>query len=256
MFSHPFAEYAVSTPLFTGPLDLLLQLIEKAELDITRLSLAQVTDQYLQHLRDLPVELDADEVSSFLVMAARLLQIKSEMLLPKPPLLEPHNLDDGELLAQQLILYRRFKNIAQLLENNESARLHTYLRLASLPKIEGAVELEGLTLDELLAAAVQVFSRSDHQPLASVISPYRVTIREKIGLIAAYLNREKAGTFRQLLKARPRRLDVVVTFLALLELIKRRMILTSQDGLFQDISFQPTEEWQVADQLFELEFGE
>lgn len=256
MNSFPASEYSVSTPLFSGPMDLLLQLIEKAELDITRLALAQVTDQYLQHLRDLPTDLDADEVSSFLVMAARLLQIKSEMLLPRPPAPEQHSLDDGELLARQLIIYRRFKDIALLLESNETSDMRTYLRLASFPKIEGSLELEGLTLDELLRAAVQVFSRDEHQPLAAVISPYRVTIREKIGLIAGFLNRGDSATFRQLLSQRPHRLDVVVTFLAILELVKRRMILTTQEGLFTDFAFQPTEEWQKFDQQFELEFGE
>jgi segregation and condensation protein A len=250
------SEYSVSTPLFSGPMDLLLQLIEKAELDITRLALAQVTDQYLQHIQDLPADIDADEVSSFLVMAARLLQIKSEMLLPRPPAPQPESLDSGEMLARQLIIYRRFKDIALLLENNESANLHTYLRLASYPKIDGAVDLEGLTLDDLLAAALQVFSPHEHQPLGTVISPYRVTIREKIGLIARFLNLGQGGTFRQLLVEKPHRLDVVVTFLAILELIKRQLILTAQNGLFEEISFQPAEAWEKVDEQFELEFGE
>lgn len=249
-------EYAVSTPLFSGPMDLLLQLIEKAELDITKLALAQVTDQYLQHIQSLPDELDADDVSSFLVMAARLLQIKSEMLLPRPPTLEQESIDSGELLARQLIIYRRFKDIALMLENNEKASLHTYLRLAAYPKIEGALELEGLTLDDLLVAAVQAFSQSGHQPLGMVLSPYRVTIREKIRLITDFLSKGQPGTFRQLISENPRRLDVVVTFLAILELMKRQLILTAQNGLFAEISFQPAESWGGIDENFELEFGE
>ena len=256
MSSFSQSDYSVSTPLFSGPMDLLLQLIEKAELDITRLALAQVTDQYLQHIQNLPADINADEVSSFLVMAARLLQIKSEMLLPRPPAPQPESLDSGELLARQLIIYRRFKDIALLLENNESANLHTYLRLASFPKIKGAVELEGLTLEELLAAALRVFSPQEHLSLATVISPYRVTIREKIGLIARFLNLGQRGTFRQLLAEKPHRLDVVVTFLAILELIKRQLVYTAQNGLFEEISFQPTETWEKFDEQFELEFGE
>jgi segregation and condensation protein A len=190
------------------------------------------------------------------VMAARLLQLKSEMLLPRPPAPQLESLDSGELLARQLIIYRRFKDIALLLENNESANIHTYLRLASFPKIEGAVELEGLTLEELLAAALRVFSLPDHQSLGTVISPYRVTIREKIGLIARFLNLGQSGTFRQLLAEKPHRLDVVVTFLAILELIKRQLVYTAQNGLFEEISFQPTEAWEKFDEQFELEFGE
>ena len=76
--------YTVTTPVYEGPMDLLLQLIERAELDITRLALAQVTDQYLEHLRNLENR-PADEVSAFIVMASRLIQIKSEALLPRPP---------------------------------------------------------------------------------------------------------------------------------------------------------------------------
>jgi segregation and condensation protein A len=178
------------------------------------------------------------------------------MLLPRPPSPQPESLDSGEMLARQLIIYRRFKDLALLLENNERTNLHTYLRLASFPKIEGAVDLEGLTLDELLAAALQVFSLQEHQSLGTVISPYRVTIREKIGLIARFLNLGQRGTFTQLLAEKSHRLDVVVTFLAILELIKRQLILTSQNGLFEEISFQPTESWEKIDEQFELEFGE
>src|SRR5512142_586785 len=99
--SHQTAAYQVTTPVYEGPLDLLLQLIERAELDITRLALAQVTDQYLAYLRGMEDRL-AEEVSAFLVIAARLLQIKSEALLPRPPVREAGEEDPGEALAQQL----------------------------------------------------------------------------------------------------------------------------------------------------------
>ena len=79
---HSGKEYTVTTPLYEGPLDLLLQLIERAELDITKLALAQVTDQFLNYINEMP-ESDADEVSAFLVIAAKLIQIKSEFLLPR-----------------------------------------------------------------------------------------------------------------------------------------------------------------------------
>ena len=82
--AYQLSAYTVTTPVYEGPLDLLLQLIERAELDITRLALAQVTDQYLVHIRAL-TNLAAEEVSAFLVIASRLIQIKSEALLPRPP---------------------------------------------------------------------------------------------------------------------------------------------------------------------------
>ena len=113
-FVTPVTNYTVVTPIYEGPLDLLLLLIERAELDITSLALAQVTDQYLEHLRNIS-DLSPDEVSAFLVIAARLLQIKSEALLPRPPQREPGEEDPGEALARQLILYKRFKELANLL---------------------------------------------------------------------------------------------------------------------------------------------
>ena len=93
----PIRVYKVSTPVYEGPLDLLLQLIERAELDITKLALAEVTEQYLEHLRSLQ-ERAAQEVSAFLVVAARLLQIKSEALLPRPPVREAGEEDPAEAL--------------------------------------------------------------------------------------------------------------------------------------------------------------
>ena len=130
--------YQISTEVYEGPLDLLLELIERAELDITQLALAQVTDQYLAYLHALQ-ERNAAEVSAFLVIAARLLQIKSAALLPRPPaeLATTDEEDPGEALARQLIVYKRFKELAVFLDNRVAAGLHTYLRVAPPPKVEG-----------------------------------------------------------------------------------------------------------------------
>jgi segregation and condensation protein A len=129
----PVHSYNVATPVYEGPLDLLLQLIERAELDITLLALAQVTDQYLDHLKTLP-ELSADEVSAFLVIAAKLIQIKSEILLPHPPTREPGEEDPGEALARQLLQYKRFMEIAKFLSNQQTLGLHTFIRLCTNAK--------------------------------------------------------------------------------------------------------------------------
>lgn len=254
-FVTPVTNYTVVTPVFEGPLDLLLQLIERAELDITSLALAQVTDQYLEHLRNLPYH-SPDEVSAFLVIAARLLQIKSEALLPRPPHREPGEEDPGEALARQLIIYKRFKELANMLLQREIEHFRAYPRQAPPPQLDFGVDLSGLTFDDLLAAAHWVFSQSNDFPeLSSVVPPPRVTIREKIGLIAEFLRRHREGTFEQLLGGRRYRLDVVVTFLALLELVKRQMVVAQQEALFGQIAFEPSEAWSD-DTSFELEFGE
>jgi segregation and condensation protein A len=247
--------YTVSTPVFEGPLDLLLQLIERAELDITRLALAQVTDQYLEHLRALQ-ERVPDEVSAFLVIAAKLLQIKSEALLPAPPARAPGEEDPGEALAMQLLAYKRYREIAGLLSEREAAGLRTYLRLAPPPKVEGAVDLTGLGLPDLLAAARAALLKDDLRPsLSSVVAPPRVTIREKIALVARTLRQRGRTTFANLLKSRRSRLDVVVTFLAMLELVKRHLVQVRQERLFGEIELEAAETWDENNE-FELEFGE
>ena len=253
--THQAKAYTVSTPVYEGPLDLLLQLIERAELDITRLALAQVTDQYLAHLRLLQ-DRAADEVSAFLVIAAKLLQIKSEALLPTPPVRDAGEEDPGEALALQLIAYKRYRQIADLLGQRETAGWHTYLRLAPPPKVEGVVDLTGIGLPDLVAAAQSVFALANGKPsLSSVVAPVRITIREKISLITRSLREKSRSTFRALLGERHTRIDIVVTFLAMLELVKRHLVRVRQNGLFGEIEMEPDEEWQE-DEEFELEFGE
>jgi segregation and condensation protein A len=245
----------VTTPVYEGPLDLLLQLIERAELDITRLALAQVTDQYLAYLRGMQDRL-AEEVSAFLVIAARLLQIKSEALLPRPPMREAGEEDPGEALAQQLIMYKRFRQIAEMLSAREESGLRTYLRLAAPPRLETALDLTGIGLPELVASANAIFFSGRNLPeLSTVVSAPRITIREKIELIASTLKRLKHTTFQLLLHKNASRLDVVVTFLAMLELVKRRLVQARQEKLFGSIAIEPTETW-VGDEPLELEFGE
>jgi len=249
------SNYTIATPVYEGPLDLLLQLIERAELDITKVSLAQVTDQFLEYIRHL-TDLEADEVSAFLVIAAKLLQIKSEALLPRPPEREPGEEDPGEALARQLIAYKRYREIAGILFQREEAGLRTYLRLAPPPKVEGNVDLSGLTIDDLAIAAQDILNQLNlRSSLKNVVSPSRVTIREKISLITSILRQHKRTSFRSLLNHKNTRLEIVVTFLAMLELIKRHLVRVSQEGLFGDISLEVSEAWDEIDE-FETEFGE
>ena len=252
---YQISNYSVETPVFEGPLDLLLQLIERAELDITSFSLALVTDQYLQHIRNMPEKI-AEEVSAFLVIAARLIQIKSEALLPRPPTRETGEEDPGEALARQLIAYKRYRQIADLLVQRDSAGLRTYLRLAPPPKFEGTIDLSGITLADLAAAAQEILSKADHsQALSSVVGPVRITIREKINTITNILRHQKRTTFRALLNAKQNRLDIVVTFLAVLELIKRHLVQASQEGLFGDITIEVSDSW-LLDEEIDTEFDE
>jgi segregation and condensation protein A len=251
----PSDVYNVITPVYEGPLDLLLQLIEKAELDITKLSLAIVTDQFLDYLKQIP-ENSIDNVSSFLVIASRLIQIKSEAILPRPPAREPGEIDPGEALALQLITYKRFKELANILSKRQNQEFHTYPRLAPVPRIETSFDMQGLTIGDLFLAAQYIFLQENAGSyLGMVVSAPKITIRERIRAIAEYIKQHHNGTFEDLFIGKKHRLEVVVTFIALLELVKRKMVLAHQDGIFGEIAFEPAEIW--SDELgFDLEFGE
>lgn len=245
--------YNVHMPVYDGPLDLLLNLIEHAELDITSVSLAMVTDQYLAYINGLE-QTNADEISAFIVIAAKLLQIKSEALLPRPPTRVPGEEDAGRSLVDQLKLYKRFKEIGGWLNAQEQANMRTYLRIAPPPKVEPKLDLTNLTLEKLVNAAEIAFAKEkEKQPLGIIIAAPRVTIREKIDLISRILKEVEHSTFRALLDAGASRLEIVVTFLALLELVKRYRVNAQQDGLFNDIDIARMDDWKD-DEEMELEF--
>jgi segregation and condensation protein A len=247
------SNYTISIPDFEGPLDLLLKLIEQAELDITRVALVEVTGPFLEYVRQIQVE-KAEEVSSFLVMAARLMQIKSEALLPRPPERDPGEEDPSTELINQLVLYKKFKEIAGLLAERDAQGLRTYLRLAPPPKIETKLEEDQFTLQDLIAAAQTALRvLEERQSVNTVIAKPRVTIREKITQIREKLNTEGSASFSSLLGADYTRVEVVVTFLALLELVRRYRIRAVQDNNFSEIRIEPTEEWDDAE-ILDIDF--
>lgn len=248
---HQTSGYTVAIPVYEGPLDLLLQLIERTELDITAVSLAQVTDQYLSYIHQMAVP--ADEISAFLVVAARLLQIKSEALLPRPPVREVGEEDPGEALARQLRIYKRFKELANWLDDREARHLRTFLRVAPPPKVEARLDLSDITLTDLMAAAEDIFAEeAEKQSLGTVISAPRITIRERIAWIAERLGENPNTMFSALVGENPTRLELVVTFLALLELVKRYRVSARQEGLFSDIQIDKMDDWN--DEEIEIEF--
>ncbi len=245
--------YKVQTPVYEGPLDLLLNLIERAELSITAISLAAVTDQYLAYLRGLE-QTKPDEISAFLVIAAKLVQIKSEALLPRPIEREPGEEDPGVELVELLTLYKRFKEIALWMEERQTNNLRAYLRVAPPPKAEAKLDLSNLTFEKLIAAAESAFSKGKKkESLGTIIAPPRVTIREKIDYIVKTMRAVQRMTFSGLITDKATRIEIVVTFLAMLELIKRYRISARQEVLFGEIEFERAEDWRE-DEEIEIEF--
>jgi segregation and condensation protein A len=249
------SNYTISTTVYEGPLDLLLQLIERAELDITRVALVEVTAPFLEYVKQIQAH-KADEVSSFLVVAARLMQIKSEALLPRPPEREPGEEDPSTELINQLLTYKKFKEVANILKQRDEQGLRTYLRLAPPLKIDSKLDEDQYTLQDLIQAAQEAMRLLDEkESIDTVVLAPKVTIREKINHIRHTLNTTGSVSFQRLLGDEYTRVDVVVTFLALLELVKRFRIRAVQDETFSDIRIEPTEDWDETEE-FDLEFIE
>lgn len=245
----------IQLPVFEGPLDLLLELIERAELDITKVALARVTDQYLSYLNQVK-EYRLEDVASFLVIAARLIQIKSEALLPRPIVREPGEEDPGDALARQLVAYKKYKQVAILLSEREQAGLRTFLRLAAAPVIDPRLDLEGLTKADLRQAMLEALENMPKSldVEAEIASP-KVSIRETIKSILTSVRKAGKISFRKLLASAQSRLEIVVSFLALLELVKQKQLEASQDTLFGEIEVSPGAEWGDDQEVdFELEF--
>jgi segregation and condensation protein A len=231
--------YHVHLAVFQGPLGLLLHLIEREELDITLVSLARVTGQYMEYLAALE-ELKVDDLADFIVVAARLLLIKSQALLPRPPApaLEAEE-DSGDALLRQLLLYKQFKQAAQRLQERQDQR--SYVRLAPPPRLETRIEhLDAVSLDELLAAARRAMQTRPPDPTVDdVVAPFSLTIDDQIQLINHALTRQARISFNQLLTDAYSRQEVSVTFLAVLEMIKQLKIQARQDRMFGEIIILP-----------------
>ena len=237
------AAYQVKLPDFEGPLDLLLYLIEREQLSITQVSLAAVTGQYLEYLAVLE-RLDVDAVAEFLVIAAKLILIKSQALLPRPPERGVGGEDDaGDDLVRQLITYKQFKEVGRALGEMESANRQTFVRVAPPPKIEKKVDLSDVTVDRLLALVREALTVEKPQAsVGAVVRPYTLTIRDQIAMIQHRLSQQPQVSFRRLLERTRSRVEIVVTFLAVLELLKRRRVKVEQTEMFGDILLLPLDE--------------
>ncbi len=241
------AAYAVDLAVYQGPLDLLLRLIEREELDITEVSLLAVTDQYLRAIEVLE-EIEPGALADFLVIASRLIYLKSRSLLPKP---QPPDEDEGEedpgdALVRQLLEYRSFKQVASALHEREEAGIRAFLRLAPLPEMERKLDLGDLAMDHLFKAVQRALQRIPPEPILPTVRTYAVTVAEQIEKVRDAMrvslsgNRSGPVRFSTLLSHSQTRMEVIVTFLAVLELIKRRELDVQQETTFGEIILAPS----------------
>lgn len=245
---------------FEGPLDLLLHLIDKAEIDIQDISINEITDQYIAYL-DAMQELELDVTSEFLVMAATLLSMKSRLLLPKPPVTdEPwltvdddDGLDPREELIRRLIEYRKFKSIAGQLRDKEWERSQIFTREpADLTPYQADVQtnpVEGLHVDDLIRAFRKAMRRLAGRNRITAIRRDEISVKDRINDIILTLKArsvEGRMLFSQLIGENMDRQEIVVTFLALLELMKKGWVSCHQNRLFDEIVIT----WTGAERVF------
>lgn len=219
---------------FEGPLDLLLHLIRRHELDIYDIPIALITEQYLDYL-GLMQELDLDLASEFLVMAATLIHIKSKMLLPRPQLTPEdmgEEVDPRDELVRRLLEHQTFKAAAEVLHERETVRSAQWTRPdARVEAIAGAAYEPELEVDlfGLLAAFRRVLERAKAPPEVP-LPPAEMSIETRIEQLLERLSETEACGFEQLFEDVATRGDLIVTFLAMLEMIRLKLIRVFQQG--------------------------
>jgi len=217
--------YDVALPDFQGPLDLLLFLIQKNEIDIYDIPVAVITEQYLGYLEVIKA-LSLDMAGDFIVVAATLLRIKSRLLLPSQPDDEEFDEDDPRAeLVRRLLEYKRYKEMAASLQAREKERSRLHIRDQRYPFLKESVEPPSLRLNmyELLLALSQVFDRVTKEAVHEVTREV-YTVDQKVKLIKERLTEGQTLRFDELFKDDHIKMEVVVTFMAVLELAKRGVL--------------------------------
>jgi len=227
--------YTVKLDLYEGPLDLLLCLIRKHEINIYDIPIAQITEQYLDHL-NLMQALNLDVAGDFFVMAATLIMIKSRMLLPTPPEADEDEQEDPRTdLVQQLLEYEAYRQAAEELREREFAYSNVFWReRVDATSILGEEEFVEVSLFDLMEAFQSILKRlGDRVP--QEVFPEEITVVEKINFILDQLEASDRITFFSLFAETTSRLVIIATFLALLELIKLGTIRAVQSKDFGEI---------------------
>ncbi|MFT9495584.1 segregation and condensation protein A [Anaerosolibacter sp.] len=237
--------YNVKLETFEGPFDLLYHLIEKAEVDIYNIPIAQITDQYIQYIQDMQ-KFDLEVTSEFLVMAATLIEIKSKMLLPNKHeeqlVIAIDEIDPRQDLIARLIEYKKYKTAAEEFKKREDVFKKIFYKsqeqLDQYIKYDD-IELVEMDLNTLISAFNKLLEkRKNHSKLQAYVDEIQrdeVTIEDKISQIQQYLEIHHAVDFHHLFSDSCSKSEIVVTFLALLELIKLNYLTVQQSRIFDKI---------------------
>ena len=240
-------DLTVKLQVFEGPLDLLLFLIEKNKVNIYDIPIVEITAQYMEYIAEMKRQ-DLNVLSEFLVMAATLIDIKSKMLLPADPNAEEEEEDPRAELVQQLLEYKMYKCMAYELKDRQIDADRVMFKAPTIP-VEVAAYEEPIDLDELVSditlAKLNEIFQSIMKKQVDKIDPVRskfgkiqkeeVSLEEKMSFLSNYAREHKHFSFRNLLEAQASKVEIVVTFLAILELMKTGEIFISQEKIFDDI---------------------
>ena len=237
----------VKLQVFEGPLDLLLHLIDKNKIDIYDIPIVEITNQYMEYIDAMEKE-DLNVMSEFLLMAATLLDIKCKMLLPKEENEDGEEEDPRQELVEQLLEYKLYKYMAQELKDKENDSECTMYKDASIPDevldYEEPVDMDAL-LGDLTLAKLNVIFQDVMKRQVNKIDPVRskfgkiqkeeVTLPDKLEYVTEYARNHQKFSFRELLNKQSSKTQIVVTFLAVLQLMKEGTISIEQDQPFDDI---------------------
>jgi len=229
----------ISLPVFQGPLDLLLHLIERDDLDITAVSLVTVTDQYLRAIRT-GEGFDPQALAEFVSVGAKLIYLKSKALLPRAPQEDGEGLDDddvGRELVDLLREYKRFAEVADMLEERQDEGTRIYTRLAPPPEQPEGSGLHNVTMERLRAIMLEVLNKKPPEPRvrAVIVRDTTMTLGERLFDFRERLQRRGRFSFRRMMLECTTRVDVVVSFMAVLELVRSGECDAEQDAAWGDI---------------------
>lgn len=240
---------------FEGPLDLLLHLIKKSEVDIYDIPIAEITDQYIEYLKEME-ELDLNIASEFLVMAATLLEIKSQMLLPRKKNIddeEASDIDPRQELVEKLIEYKKYKEFAEQLKSIDGNNYIFFKAPEVIDDIENdEVLFKNITLENLMYSFKKIVDTYENKfnkrgAIPKDIDYDEYKIEDKMDDIQRALVKNKKLKFNQFFLYAKDKLEIIVIFLAMLELIKLKAIRVVQYDNFGDIIIEGQEEqWKIS----------
>ena len=250
-------EIAYKLNVFEGPLDLLLHLIEKNKVDIYDIPIVTITEQYLAYVSEMQ-EQDMDVMSEFLVMAGTLLQIKSKMLLPREETEEEEEEDPRAELVRRLLEYKMYKYAALELKDMELDASHNLYKKPTIPKeveeyreeVDPAELVDGLTLSKLNDIFQSIMRKQVDKidPIRSkfgTIEKEEINIEERMVQIREEVRGLKGINFRTLLETQPTRMNIIITFMSILELMKVGAITIRQEETFGEIVIDSLDEIEV-----------